>query len=240
MDLARQNLRCVDWEDVLPESLLRDTAKDREKDEDASAKSRKLRPGEKIDYFLSHSWHDDGRLKYEKLSDLAETFKRRMGRSPTFWIDKYCIDQDAIVDGLRTLPVNVMACKNMLVLCGPTYTSRLWCVWEVCTLFAFSRKDDAQRRLRVIPLEAPGGGFDAMAALKNFDADAAHCYDPNEEQQLRRVIDAVGKETFTSRIQEIGNATYCSMGLASSPTLSRKGTFSFTRKSTFNFSQQAV
>ena len=37
-----------------------------------------------------------------------------------------CINQDAIKDGLRVLPVNVMQCKKMLVLCGPTYPMRLW------------------------------------------------------------------------------------------------------------------
>ena len=37
-------------------------------------------------------------------------------------LDKVCIDQSNIGDGLKVLPVNVMACRRMLVLCGPTYT----------------------------------------------------------------------------------------------------------------------
>ena len=48
-----------------------------------------------------------------------------------------CIDQDNIGDGLKVLPVNVMACNKMLVLCGSTYPSRLWCAWELFTLFSF-------------------------------------------------------------------------------------------------------
>ena len=31
----------------------------------------------------------------------------RNGRYPTFWVDKFCIDQRELADGLRVLPVNV-------------------------------------------------------------------------------------------------------------------------------------
>ena len=51
--------------------------------------------------------------------------------------DKVCIDQNNIRDGLKVLPVNVMACNKMLVLCGETYVQRLWCAWELFTLFSF-------------------------------------------------------------------------------------------------------
>lgn len=37
-----------------------------------------------------------------------------------------CINQLDIGDSLKVLPINVMACKKMLVLCGPTYPQRLW------------------------------------------------------------------------------------------------------------------
>ena len=48
---------------------------------------------------------------------------RPMARFP-----QVCIHQSRIGDGLKALPVNVMACNQMLVLCGPTYPNRLWCV----------------------------------------------------------------------------------------------------------------
>ena len=63
-----------------------------------------------------------------------------------------CIDQDNIKDGLKVLPINVMACKKMLVLCGPTYPTRLWCAWELCTLFSFADKKTALERTEFIPL----------------------------------------------------------------------------------------
>jgi len=47
-------------------------------------------------------------------------------RHPTFWLDKVCIDQDNIIDGLKVLPINVTASHRMLVLCGKSYASRLW------------------------------------------------------------------------------------------------------------------
>ncbi len=50
--------------------------------------SRPVRPGEKIDYFLSHSWHDDNGAKWRELVKIAERFKRKHGRGMTLWLDK--------------------------------------------------------------------------------------------------------------------------------------------------------
>ena len=40
-----------------------------------------------------------------------------------------CIDQSNIGDGLKVLPINVMECSKLLMVCGSTYSQRLWCVW---------------------------------------------------------------------------------------------------------------
>ena len=56
---------------------------------------------------------------------------------PTFLLDRTCIDQRNIRDGLRNLPVNVMACKQVLVIWVATYPNRLWCIGEIFTLVAF-------------------------------------------------------------------------------------------------------
>ena len=45
-------------------------------------------------------------------------FKTNYYREPTLWLDKVCIDQSAIDDGLRTLPVKIMASRQVLALCG--------------------------------------------------------------------------------------------------------------------------
>ena len=33
------------------------------------------------------------------------------------------------------LPVNVMACKQVLVIWGTTYPNRLWCIWELILMW---------------------------------------------------------------------------------------------------------
>ena len=50
--------------------------------------------------------------------------------------DKACIDQNNIQQSLACLPVFLAGCQTLLVVAGPTYCSRLWCVME---LFTFAR-----------------------------------------------------------------------------------------------------
>jgi len=123
---------------------------------------------------------------------------------PTFWLDKVCIDQSNIADGLRVLPVNVMACNRVMVLCGHTYQHRLWCIWELFTLLAFARLDQAVGRLLLMPLKQSGEENDVAYQLKRFDVKAARCYDPNEEARLRSIIVALGEDQFNQRIQKLG------------------------------------
>ena len=83
--------------------------------------SRPMGTNERIYFFLTHSWHDDPVPKFQALTDVAMKVAENSGREPTFWFDKACINQESITDGLRCLPVNVMACTTMLMLLGPTY-----------------------------------------------------------------------------------------------------------------------
>ena len=46
-------------------------------------------------------------------------------------------------------------------------------------------------------------GEEQLAALHNFDVKQAHCYDPNEECRLRRIIDTVGAQKFEMRIRSL-------------------------------------
>ena len=161
--------------------------------------ARPLRKGEQIDLFVSHSWHDDAELKWESLVHSVEQFKQSHGRYPTLWIDKICIDQNCIADGLRALPMSVMSCNQMLVLCGNTYAYRLWCVWEMFTLLAFTDLDLALERILLAPLQS-----NAPMQLGDFEVDRAHCYDPNEESKLRHLIDSLGKGVFGQRVRMLG------------------------------------
>ena len=47
--------------------------------------------------------------------------------------DKACIDQNNIQQSLAGLPVFLAGCQTLLVVAGPTYCSRLWCVMELFT-----------------------------------------------------------------------------------------------------------
>lgn len=208
LGMARAHLRCIDWTSITIEIMTGAICGSQSSDLPANswyALSRPVRPGETVDYFMSHSWHDDAQLKFQKLTELAETFNKKHHRYPTFWLDKVCIDQDNIADGLRVLPVNVMACARMLMLCGSTYPTRLWCAWELCTLFSFMRAAQALERVELVPLDSDPT-CDVLTRLTDFDVRDAHCYDPNEESRLFEVINAVSRDRFNARIRALSVA----------------------------------
>ena len=116
-----------------------------------------------------------------------------------------CIDQQDIGNGLKVLPVNVMACNKVLVLCGDTYTSRLWCMWELCTLFSFTSMQQALLSVVVKPLQdGEVARAEFIKELEAFQFTDASCYDPNEEAKILNVIQAVGAQRFNSRIRSMG------------------------------------
>merc|ERR1711937_185676 len=78
-----------------------------------------------VDAFLSHSWHDNGDLKWESLQAWRCQFRAAHRREPRLWIDKFCIDQNRIEDSLACLPVYLAGCETVLVLYGPSYLRRL-------------------------------------------------------------------------------------------------------------------
>merc|ERR1719253_2164497 len=111
-------------------------------------------PGQlgQIDAFVSHSWHDDPKLKWAALQAWRQEFKlQHQGREPKLWIDKYCIDQSNIADSLQCLPVYLSGCSSLLILCGPTYLDRLWCLIEI---FVFLEMGGERSKLDVRLLEA--------------------------------------------------------------------------------------
>ena len=79
-----------------------------------------------VDAFVSHSWHDDADDKWRKLSGWCQNFRGSEGTDPRLWLDKYCVDQNNLTTNLRCLPVFLSGCARLLVLWGPTYSSRLW------------------------------------------------------------------------------------------------------------------
>lgn len=204
---ARSSLRCVDWSNISMALITGGpicTSRGQTVNDDLYQLSRSVARGETTDFFVSHSWHDDGKRRFDALEQLATSFRCSHQRDPTFWLDKVCIDQCNLADGLKVLPIIVMSCRRMLVLCGETYPRRLWCAWELCTLMAFSGLEQALKRVKLVSVHR----FPANASrqLAQFDVSRASCYDPNEEARLMRVIEALGKHRFNKSIRALGGA----------------------------------
>mmetsp|Transcript_108610 Transcript_108610/g.315889 ORF Transcript_108610/g.315889 Transcript_108610/m.315889 type:complete len:883 (-) Transcript_108610:120-2768(-) len=225
LEVATKHLRCISWDNMSFELMSSSAG-----GADTFNLSRPVKSGEQIDFFMSHSWHDNAEKKWVALQHHVAQFKKAHGgRSPTFWLDKVCIDQDNISDGLKALPVNVMACKKMLVLLGDTYHHRLWCVWELFTLFSFQSERKVHAKIEIADLndfnknrskavEIEAGGAKNISSKKNlvnkaksglemlqtFELSSAHTYDPNEEKKILGVVRAVGEAKFEEAIHKLG------------------------------------
>ena len=112
---------------------------------------------------------------------------------------------------MAALPVYLSGCKEMLVLVGPTYCSRLWCATTtprhteplpghhrshpvhrcVIELFTWATMGGAAERVRVAPLPLGEGDGDTPleAQLASFDALNAQCFKPDERQRLLGIIE---------------------------------------------------
>ena len=126
----------------------------------------------------------------------------RRGNKGTLWFDKVCINQCSADDTAKTiasLPVNISACRQVLVLLGPEYLKRLWCVWELQSVFTFCLKELAVERVVVVAVD---GGVTRDSFLK-WSLDEAHCFDPNEEFRLRRLMHSMGEHRFVSSVHNL-------------------------------------
>jgi len=143
------------------------------------------------DAFISHSWHDPAELRYAALQEWRSAFKAKHLREPWVWFDKACIDQTDIAADLRVLPLFLAGSKELLVLCGPTYLGRLWCIVE---LFTFAHMGGDHERMRVIGLaqSLPAHGqsrHSVFSSLNDFDARACSCYLEEDKHKMLGIID---------------------------------------------------
>ena len=98
--------------------------------------------------------------------------------------DKACIDQSDIEQSLACLPVFLAGCQTLLVVAGPTYCSRLWCVMELFTYVHMGGSKGS-----VVILEPPGA-FATSADFDSFDVHEAECYDPRDKSRMLRIIES--------------------------------------------------
>lgn len=204
LSAARSSLKCLDWRDLTPEVLMGNLETTNGLTSTTTrVTGRPVQEGEPIDFFISHSWQDDADAKFQQLTATAEAFVQAHGREPTFWLDHVCIDQDRIGDGLKALPVNIMACDGFIALCGPSYLTRLWCAWELCTLMAFKSMDAVLASVQFLALEE-GPAESLLQHFYTFDIAAAACYDPNEQARVLTVVHAFGAGRFNGLVRRFG------------------------------------
>lgn len=169
----------------------------------------------RIDYFISHSWSDDGSLKDKSFRALVDRFKIKRGRTPTIWLDKVCVDQDNSSNYLLAIPIRIASCHKFCALIGPTYLRQLWCVYELFFVF-WLRDNGIELEVEVIDIEHPfeeyfkeHGSNDAHRFFPNekcceeFCLNDARCYDPNEECLLRNLIYSYGGDRFEDFVRYI-------------------------------------
>jgi hypothetical protein len=133
--------------------------------------------------FVSHSWSDDeGGAKYEQLMEL---FPPSTDAKPQLvWLDKACIDRSDIRQSLLCLPIFLSGCQQLVVLAGPMFPTRLWCVME---LFVYVQMGGDRKNIIVRPL---GEAADIAPTLASLDASKAKCCFDSDRQQLLAVIEA--------------------------------------------------
>ena len=150
------------------------------KDTGMFARTKQVALGE-CNAFLSHSWQDDGMAKYASLTAWSE---RQKSDERSIWLDKACIDQNANIDDqLVALPIFLSGCKQLLIIAGPTYTSRLWCTMEV---FTYVRMNGGQHQSIVVE---PITGV-TLETLSKFDGGKSQCFDPKDRSHLLAVIES--------------------------------------------------
>ena len=81
LGIASSNLRCIDGDKITLDLMSSNTGGGIEL-------SRPVGPTEKIDFFMSHSWHDDAVAKMNRIRALCEIFRDKHQRQPSFWLDK--------------------------------------------------------------------------------------------------------------------------------------------------------
>jgi len=139
-----------------------------------------LRP----DFFISHSWRDDPDDKYRAVKLIADRFEEENGFEPTLWIDKFCIDQEDIGEALRYLPVYVAASNMVVLLIGPTYLSRLWCLWELFVIHSTrSLRDAIYWSIDPFTIEE-----DILDLARNFSVDQAESFSNKDKQAIIGMI----------------------------------------------------
>lgn len=140
------------------------------------------------DAFISHSWEDDGLAKWRCLQAWGAASAARSGA--VLWFDKCCICQSEIEMDLRCLPIFLKGCKRLVVLCGPTYLSRLWCILEI---FVHDHMGGSIDDIEVVQVLREGFELEDAKAIEesfcNFDVRNCQCFDPDDKRKINAIVE---------------------------------------------------
>ena len=120
------------------------------------------------------------------------------------WIDKYCLDQKNLTDGLMCLPVFLAGCNSLLVLAGTTYPRRLWCVMELF-IFLIMGGSETAVDVRLLCDNLNTAEREALIQdLESFDAKQAKCsVQDDEDRMLGAIAGAFGSlEAFSKKVRK--------------------------------------
>jgi len=156
------------------------------------------------DVFWSHSWSDSGQLKMRILLNWATSFQEQVGRTPSLWLDKVCVDQTNISADLRCLPVFLAGCNSLLVTSGPTYASRLWCALELFVYFSMLTEDPSRKPPTVLLLASDSETHSRVqVSWLAFDVEKCNCFHDEDKARIVGVIEQFpgGKFGFNAYIR---------------------------------------
>ena len=138
--------------------------------------------------FITHSWQDPGDQKFEALQEWGDEYRSKHGgKEPLVWLDKACVNQANVDEALTALPVFLAGCEELVVLNGPSYSSRLWCAMEI---FTFLKMGGTKGRVNAFKL-GKGKTPRRMKSnpLERFDASKATCFKLSDKHKLLAVIE---------------------------------------------------
>jgi hypothetical protein len=195
---AAARFRCIDLTMLTEEEMAT-------RDPDPALYRRSVQVGlGECDAFVSHSWSDDASGKWAALQQWRNAFITKWGREPKVWIDKCCIDQTNIDADLRCLPIFLNGCREMVVLCGPTYLGRLWCVMELFTYYHLGLSREGLTVRPVLREDQHDIDLAAMhAAAGSFDAGRCECRSSGDRHKLMEIIRADGIQRFNTEMRAV-------------------------------------
>merc|ERR1719277_217999 len=93
------------------------------------------------------------------MQEWRHSFVEKRRHEPKIWFDKCCIDPGKIDLDLRCLPIFLSGCDKLVIFCGTTYLSRLWCIMEI---FSYIMMGGQIGNVDLIPVLADGRAEDDM------------------------------------------------------------------------------